>query len=144
MELPFKDAQSKVTLENGRVVMTSSSYKPFLNVTGLNQVAIVEVVKIGGDTGVIYRNAGNEAPSMDKAILLAQGDVAVIGSTGLLGEVNTADPIGRKVVGEIEQLWLALKSYRWLPPVLGIVFLIALVVFASRMRRRRAGDQNRF
>ena len=140
MELPLKDAKSRVKLDGGRVVMASSDDKVFLDVTGLNNVGIAEVVKIGADTGVMYRNAGTLPPSMDKTILLGQGDVAVIGTSGLLGEINTSDPTGRKVVGEQRKPWMLTGGYWWLLPVLGVVFMIALLVFASR-RRRRASDE---
>jgi hypothetical protein len=142
MELPFKDTPSKVKLDNGRVVMTSSNDKPFLDVTGLGNVGIVEVVTIGGDTGVLYRNAGAASPPMDKPILLAQGNVAVIGPNGLLGEVNTADPTGRAVIEGPGRPWLLQFGYWWMLPILGLVFMIALLVFASRMRRRNAADRD--
>ena len=141
MDLPLKDSKSKVKIEGGRVVMTGSNDKPFLDVTGLNNVGIVEVVKMGGDVGVAYRNTGTQSPAMDKPILLAQGDVAVIGANGLLGEINTADPSGRAVVqGEVRP-WLLTVGYWWMLPVLAVVFMVALLVFASRMRRRAAGKK---
>jgi hypothetical protein len=107
----------------------------------LNNVGIVEVVKMGSDVGVAYRNAGTQPPAMDKAILLAQGDVAVIGSNGLLGEINTADPSGRAVVEGEGRPWLLTVGYWWMLPVLAVVFMVALLVFASRMRRRAAGKK---
>ena len=139
MELPIKNSKSKVKIEGGRVVMTGSNDKAFLDVTGLNNVGIVEVVKMGGDVGVAYRNAGTQPPAMDKAILLTQGDVAVIGSNGLLGEINTADPSGRALVEGDVRPWLLTAGYWWMLPVLAVVFMVALLVFASRMRRRAAG-----
>ena len=139
MELPLKDAKSKVKVEAGRVVMIGSADKPFLDVTGMNNVAIVEVVKVGGDVGVSYRNAGNQPPVMDKALLLSQGDVALIGSNGLLSEINTADPAGRAVVEGNNRPWLLTIGYWWMLPVLIVIFMIALLVFASRMRRRASG-----
>ena len=139
MELPPKDAKPKVKVEAGHLVMTDSSDKAFLDVTGINNVGIVEVVKSGGDVGVTYRNAGNQPPVMDKAILLSQGDVAVIGSNGLLSEINTADPAGRAVIEGEKRPWLLTAGYWWMLPVLVVIFMIALLVFASRMRRRASG-----
>ena len=138
MELPLKKLKSKVMLDGGHMVMASSSDKVFLDVTGMNNVGIAEVVSLDGDTGIVYRNAGTQPPAMDKAILLGQGDVAVIGSGGLLAEINTADPSGRGVVGGADKGWLLSRSYWWLLPVLLVVFMVALLVFASRARRRRA------
>ena len=139
MELPMKDGKSQVKIEGGRVVMTGGNDKPFLDVSGQNNVGIVEVVKMGGDVGVAYRTAGTQPPAMDKAILLAQGNVAVIGSNGLLGEINTADPSGPTVAGGEGRPWLLSASDWWLLPVLAVFFMLALLVFSSRKRRRAAG-----
>lgn len=142
LEVPFKDSQSKVKIEGGRLVMAAETDKPILDATGLNNIGIVEVLKIGSDTGVLYRHVGNEPPSMEKPFLLAQGNVAVLGSTGLLSEVNTADPGGRNVVRSDESPWLLARGYWWMLPIIGIVFMVSLLVFASRMRRRKAVDKS--
>ena len=142
LDLPFKDTKSRVKLDAGRVVMASGGNTVFLDVTGLDKVGIAEVVKFGGDTGVWYRNAGQQPPSMDKAMLLGPGDVAIIGSNGLIGEINTSDPTGRGVVGGQHRPWMFSISFWWLLPVLGVAFLIALLVFASRRRRRANGQLN--
>lgn len=140
IEVPPKDAKSKVKVESGRVVMTAGSEKPILDVAGLNNVGIVEVVKSGGDTGVLYRTVGTEPPGVDKPVLLAQGDVAILGPNGLVNEINTTDPSGRAVVGGARSgtPWLARQSYWWLVPVFLVVAMLALLVFASRRRRRAA------
>lgn len=141
MELPFKDANSKVKLEAGRLVMNGKGDAAVLDVNGLDNVAIVEVVKVDGDSGVLYRTVGKQPPVMDQAILLAGGDIAVIGATGLLTEMNTADPGGRKVVGADAGPWLLARGYWWMLPVLAVVFMVALLVFASRVRRRKSAEQ---
>lgn len=140
IDLPLKDTKSRVKLDGDRLVMASGADINILDVKGLSNVGIAEVVKIGGETGVSYRNTGSEPPQMNKVILLGQGDVAVIGSAGLLGEINTADPAGRSVVGGQHRPWMP-GGYWWLIPVLGVIFMIALLVYASRVRRRNAADQ---
>ena len=120
LELPFKGAKSKVTLDHGRVLMSADTSKPILDVTGLDKVGFVEVVKVGADTGVIYRSAGVEPPA---------------------SEINSADPGGRSAMVEEGSPWLRSRSYWWMLPILAIVFMIALLVFASRMRRRKASER---
>jgi hypothetical protein len=139
MELPFKDAKSKVKLEGGRLVMSADTDKAILDVTGLNNVGVVEIIEVGGDRGIVYRRVGPEQPAMGKPMLLARGDVAVLGSNGLLAEINTADPTGRSLTveeSEDSRPWLLGQGYWWTVPLLAIVLLIALMVFASRVRRR--------
>ena len=143
IELPFKEAKSNVKLDAGRIVMTASNDKTVLDVTGLNKIGIIEVLKIGSDTGVLYRSVGTEPPLMEKPFLLSQGNVAVLGSNGLLSEVNTADPGGRNVVRSDESPWLLARGYWWMLPIIAIVFMVSLLVFASRMRRSKAADKSR-
>ncbi|MES2972733.1 MAG: cellulose synthase [Pseudomonadota bacterium] len=138
MELPLKNGDSKVKLDSGRLVLAADDDQPILDVTGLNNVGIVEVVKVGGDTGVSYRNAGTGAPAMDKPLLLGPGDVALMGSGGLLREINSADPAGRNAVDVKSGSWLLGRGYWWMLPVLAIVFMVSLLVFASRARRRKS------
>ncbi|RYX94164.1 MAG: cellulose synthase [Comamonadaceae bacterium] len=138
MELPWKDVKSKVTLDKGRMVLAADGDDAILDVAGLDNVGIVEVVKISGDTGVIYRGATTGSPAMDKPLLLAQGDVALIGSNGLLREINTADPAGRQAAAADDGLWSSRRGYWWTVPILIVVFMVALLVYASRTRRRRA------
>lgn len=147
LEIPFKDAQfkeahSKVKLDAGRVMMTTRGGQALLDVKGLNQVGILEVVKVGDDTGVIYRSVGQQPPAMDKPFLLAQGDVALIGTSGLLREINTTDPGGSALIAPEDSPWLTTRGYWWMLPIIAVVFMIALLVFASRMRRRRASDRS--
>ncbi len=141
MELPFKNADSKVKLEGDRLVLHGKGDAVVLDVGGLNNLALVEVVKVSGDMGVVYRAVGAQPPPLDKAILLGSGDIALIGAGGLLSEINSADPGGRKVVGSNAGPWLLARGYWWMVPVLAVIFMIALLVFASRRRRRKAAEQ---
>jgi hypothetical protein len=142
LELPFPDARSKVRLEGDHLVMTANNDKVILDVTGINRVGILEFVKVGGEAGVVYRTAGSEPPLMSRPILLSRGDVAVIGPNGLLGEVNSADPGDRNAAHADDGPWLLSRGYWWMLPIIGIVFMIALLVLASRMRRRKAAEKN--
>ena len=141
LELPLKDQPSKIKLDGGRIVMASSNDKVLLDVSGVDGAGVLEVIKVGGNTGVMYRNVGTQAPGMDKTLLLAQGDVAVIGSGGLLTEINTADPSGRAVLGGARKPWMISSSYWWLLPILAVIGMVLLMVFASRARRRRAAEK---
>ena len=141
LELPLKNQPSKIRLDNGRLEMAFKNDKVLLDVGGLNGVGVLEVVKAGSDTGVMYRNVGAQAPAMDKTLLLAQGDVAVVGSSGLLDEINSSDPSGRAVLGGAQKPWMIAGNYWWLLPVLAVIGMVLLLVFASRARRRRASEK---
>jgi hypothetical protein len=142
IDLPLADAKkSDVKTENGRLFLAGSDDKPLLDLTGLNRVGLLEVTKVGNDTGASYRTLGKEAPPMDKPIQLSDGNVAIIGATGLRSEVNTVDPTGQGRLREARPSFFE-RTYWWLLPILVIVFFIALLVYASRVRRRKSASSD--
>jgi hypothetical protein len=141
VELPAADGLSKIKTAAGHLVLTANGGNAVLDLSGLDRVAVLEVVKVGGDTGVMYRNAGANPLALDKPILLTQGDIAVLGANGVLREINTADPGGSNAIGEERTPWLLSRGYWWMVPIVAIVFMIALLVLASRVRRRKAAEK---
>ena len=137
IDLPLQEARkSDVKVEGGRLYLPGSGDKPLVDVSGLNQVGLLEVTKVGNDTGASYRTLGTEAPAMDKPMQLSDGNVAIIGPTGLRSEVNTVDPTGQGRLREARPSFFE-RTYWWLLPILVIAFFIALLVYASRVRRRK-------
>ncbi|HEY8358119.1 MAG TPA: hypothetical protein VIL30_11725, partial [Ramlibacter sp.] len=90
----------------------------------------------------VYRTLGQNAPSMEKPIMLSGGNLAIMGNNGLRTEVNTRDPSGQGIMKEA-QPGLFERGYWWLLPIVLLALFVALLVFASRMRRSRAaaGDK---
>ncbi|MEO7547195.1 MAG: hypothetical protein ABIT82_02135, partial [Ramlibacter sp.] len=88
------------------------------------------------DTGAVYRTIGTQPPPMDRPMQLSYGNVAVIGAGGLRTEVNTIDPSGQRMLTESKPSVLE-RSYWWILPVVAAAFFIALLVYASRVRRRK-------
>jgi hypothetical protein len=140
IDLPLADAKkSDVKVEGGRLYLPGSGDKPLVDVTGLNQVGLLEVTKVGNDTGASYRTLGTEAPPMDKPMQLSDGNVALIGAQGLRSEVNTVDPTGQGRLREARPSFFE-RTYWWLLPILVVAFFIALLVYASRVRRRKSAN----
>ena len=140
MDLPLSDAKkSDVKVEGGRLYLPGSGDKPLIDINGLNRVGLLEVTKVGNDTGASYRTLGTEAPLMDKPIALSDGNIAVLGATGLRSEVNTIDPTGQGRLREARPSFFE-RTYWWLLPILVVAFFIALLVYASRVRRRKSAN----
>lgn len=136
LDVPSKDIESKVSLDKGRLVLNGQKDKALLDMTGLDEVGVVEVVKAGSNTGVVYRTVGANAPMMNVPFVLSDGNFAAIGKTGLLAEINTADPSGsRALLGEEPST--VTSNFWWIIPVVLIIGFIILLFFASRMRRRK-------
>ncbi|MBL0426030.1 hypothetical protein [Ramlibacter alkalitolerans] len=128
--------------ENDRLFLAGSKDQPLLDVRGLNRVGILEVNGKGDDIGAVYRTMGQQAPSMEKPIQLSSGNLAIMGNNGLRTEVNTRDPSGQGVMKEAAP-GLFERGYWWLLPIILVALFVGLLVFASRMRRRKAmaGDR---
>ncbi len=140
IDLPLSDARkSDAKVEGGRLLIAGSGDKPLVDVTGLDRIGLLEVTKVGSDMGASYRTLGKEAPAMDKPIALSDGNVALLGANGLRSEVNTVDPTGQGRLREARPSFFE-RTYWWLLPVLVVVFFIALLVYASRVRRRKSAN----
>jgi hypothetical protein len=140
IDLPLSDAKkSDAKVEGGRLVIAGDGDKPLVDVTGLDRIGLLEVTKVGSDTGASYRTLGKDAPAMDKPMQLSDGNVAIIGAQGLRSEVNTVDPTGQGRLREARPSFFE-RTYWWLLPILVVAFFIALLVYASRVRRRKSAN----
>jgi hypothetical protein len=128
--------------EQDRLFLAGTKDRPLLDVRGLNRVGMLEVHGKGDNLGAVYRTLGGEPPSMEKPIMLSAGNLAIMGNSGLRTEVNTRDPSGQAAMQETRP-GLFERTYWWMLPILAVALFVALLVFASRMRRRKneAGDR---
>jgi hypothetical protein len=140
--IPSGYAESGVKPDQGRLFLAGSKDRPLLDVRGVNRVGVLEVSGSGDDIGAVYRSLGAQPPSLEKPIMLSGGNVAIMGNNGLRTEVNTRDPSGQGIMKEA-QPGLFERGYWWLLPIVLLALFVALLVFASRMRRRKnmAGDR---
>ena len=139
---PKDVADNGVKPEKDRLFLAGTKDRPLLDVRGLNRVGVIEVFGKGDGMGAVYRTLGDTPPSMEKPIALSGGNLAIMGNNGLRTEVNTRDPSGQGIMKEARP-GLFERGYWWLLPVVLVALFIGLLVFASRMRRRKslAGDR---
>jgi hypothetical protein len=140
--MPKDVADSGVKPEKDRLYLAGSKDRPLLDVRGLNRVGVLEVFGKGDHLGAVYRTLGDQPPSMEKPIALSGGNLAIMGNNGLRTEVNTRDPSGQGIMKEARP-GLFERGYWWLLPLVLVALFVGLLVFASRMRRRKslAGDR---
>lgn len=137
MDVPFAGNKNRVNVDGDRLVLADHSKRTLLDIEGLDRVGTLEVATVDGKEGIIYQTVGAHAPQLDQSFQLARGNFAAIGSQGLLTELDTDNASGRDLI-EDDQSFSFRKSM-WLGlPALGLVFFIALMVYASRVRRRKA------
>lgn len=139
IDVPLEESVSEVKLQGGRLLLARGSERPLLDISGMHRAGLLEVVKVGRETGAIYRTLGREAPQFERALPLAAGNVAVIGMGGLRAEINTIDPSGEGLTREPRPT-LADHPAWWLLPLLVLVVVGLLAGYAWWARRRRGGD----
>jgi hypothetical protein len=128
-----------VKLEGGRLLLAEGSDRPLIDISGLNRAGLLEVIKMGRDTGAVYRTLGRDAPVIDKPMQLSAGNVAVIGMGGLRAEINTIDPSGEGMTRESRPS-LTDHSAWWLLPLAVLAFIGALAAYAWRTHLRGDGS----
>jgi hypothetical protein len=138
LDLPFKSDKNQVKSDAGRIVVTDASQRVLLDMSGLERIGLLEVGQISGQTGISYRTVGATAPALDQPLQLARGNFAAIGARGVLMEIDTDDASGRALIDDAnrEESWVRAALW-WILPTLGVALFIALMVAASRARRRR-------
>ena len=142
LDVPFSGNKNRVNVEGGRLVLADHSKRTLLDIKGLDRVGTLEVARIDGKDGIIYRTVGANAPQLDQSFQLTRGNFAAIGPQGLLTELDTDNASARDLTEDDENFSVR-QAIWWGLPALGIVFFIALMVYASRVRRRKAIAKNK-
>jgi hypothetical protein len=144
--------------EAGRLIVDNNAGSPILDISGLDGIGVVDVVRAGEHHGVAYSTVGQRPPVFEKPIRLGRGDVAVVGPTGVLAEVSgnrtlelggpphglgtgTID-VGAWLPDELQPLVRALPSgtpMGWAVPIATIaVLLFVLLLIRAAVARRKA------
>lgn len=148
--------------EAGRLIVDNTAGTPVLDISGLDDIGVLDVVRAGEVAGVAYATVGREAPAFEKPIRLGRGDVAIVGPTGVLAEVSgsrmieTGRPlesllpggtdIGAWLPTELQPVVRALPSgtsLGWAVPLatIGVLLFLLLLVRATVARRKARKGQ---
>jgi hypothetical protein len=127
-------------LASDRLSLTDASGRMLADVSGLNRVGVIETVKAGDVSGVVYRTVGDTPPIIPASLALTRGDVAIVDGSGVLRQFDTRHP------GEVPDTSdvngpMVLDWLRWgVPAVLVALFVVLLLV--ARIARRRNQDKS--
>lgn len=141
LDVPFPDGASLVKVAGDRLVLANRGKRTLLDIGGNDHLGILEVARVNGKDGIIYRTVGTNPPALELPLQLSSGNFAAIGTGGSLAELDLDNESGRYAINESNRFTLR-KSSWWGVPLLGIVLFVALLIYASRVRRRKAAAKH--
>ncbi|WP_040326036.1 hypothetical protein [Aurantimonas manganoxydans] len=137
---------SPVRFDEGRVRLTDAGGDPLLDIGGLDDYTIVQIVRAGDVTGLWIRpdaDAGSgDAAAPIVPVALDRGDVALVDEAGLAFAFSTTrDQLVQVTYPDHLSLTdLARQYWPWIIGALWIIGTLVFVTLLSRIyRRRRAG-----
>ena len=132
-----QDVASSGAVRDGHLVIAGTGKQVLLDVAGLDQSALVEVVGSGDRTGVIYRELGAHAPQIGEPFRLIRGNIALLDGRGVVQDFDGQDPTGANVAkqGNPEPVWQ--QHMVWLLVLVGVVVFMLLAARVAQVRRRR-------
>jgi hypothetical protein len=134
-DVTLKDEAGRATLSQGRMTLTNASNKVLADVSGVTNLGVIQSVKAGGTSGIVYRTVGGTAPVLPATLQLSRGDVAIVSGSGVLKVFDTLHP-GDVLPADEDGEWITQRWLRWgVPGVLVALFLVLLFI-AGRARRR--------
>jgi hypothetical protein len=133
-DVGLNDAHERATVSHDRLVLTDASGHGLIDLSGLSQVAVVDVVHSGAIPGIVFRTVGASAPLLPASLQLARGDIAVLDATGVVKQIDTLHQNGVFTDDSAPGSWR--EKLRWaIPAALFLIFVILLLI-ANAARRR--------
>ncbi|HEY1611902.1 MAG TPA: cellulose synthase [Paraburkholderia sp.] len=129
-------AAGPVSFDGGRLTIRGGSGRTLADLSGLAGIGVLEVVRSGGASGVLYRSIGGVAPVLPATLQLLSGNVAVVDASGVLQQFDTQNP-GGVPPADRQRAWLTRHWAGWGVPAILIVLLLLLILGAQAARRRR-------
>jgi len=142
LDVAIDGYQPGAAARNGRLVLQHNGADALLDITGVDHLATAEVVKLAGQNGIVYRDVGPTAPTLERPFRLGRGNLAVLNDAGPALQMDMDDPNGARVAeaDNPQSLWQRHMSW-WIALTLAIllILLVARVVHVKRRRGRNNG-----
>jgi hypothetical protein len=140
IDVNLPEGKRKLAVSKGQLVLTNEANHKLLDVAGLTGIAAASVERVGSHPGIFYQTVAGDMRTFDKAFQLMNGDFALIGAGGLIGEYDHRTSLDRRLFDEVKVPWFKVYAW-WIIPLLCIFGFVGLLYAASRYRNRnRSGS----
>lgn len=139
------EARPKAWVEDNRLLIGKApGAAPYFDLVGLERIGVAQVLQAGATTGVLWQTLGPDLPTFDRPFFLSQGDIALVGGSGPLVQIDGSDPSNQRldaneggIPSAPDLLFPGFSS--WVTPVIIVivVFFLILVIVAGIVKRRR-------
>jgi len=136
-------APSVKVVDHGRLQI-DGKLAPWLDIAGLQRLAAVEVVRAGGQDGLLWYalgNQGTQSSDTDTPFLLNRGNVAIIGPAGPVAWIDSDNPHANLPPGADHGAFYEWRRYiSWGAPIASLallMFIVLLIVANYRNRKNR-------
>lgn len=133
-DVPLNEQDARAQLSADRLTLVDGSGRTYADVSGLTNLAIIDVAHANGAAGIAYRTLGQVAPRLPATLSLARGDVALVSSGGLARLFDSRHP--GDVVTDAGRADDDSHRLPWLIAG-GIVALLVVLISISGIARRR-------
>ena len=143
MEVAVDGAKPMVSVNDRKQLRVDGKNATWLDISGLDHLSTAEVVSASGQDGVLWHTLGQRAGMLDAPFVLNRGNVAIIGATGPVAWIDSANPDASHPPGAGESAFFEWRRYiSWSVPAISISLLVLLLIliFAMRASRRRNKD----
>ena len=132
VDVKLDDEQARVGASQDRLKLQDASGRTLLDLSGLSNLAVIDVAHSGQYAGVEYHSIGDTAPLLP-SFRLSGGDIAVVDNTGIVKQIDTLHPKG---VLEDEGSYSLRQTLSWAIPAALVVLFIILLLAAAWTRRK--------
>ncbi len=144
MDVPVDGVTLKAHVEGDRLLVGSDDKSRLVDMSGLQNLALVQAVASGSSRGIVWQSIGEPALVPQKPVRLSRGDVALVGPEGTLVElfangadVNEARASAADSSGStLQRLWQDSSSWG-MPLGIAVAVLFFLLLLRAAIVRRR-------
>lgn len=138
MEVPVDGAKPTVTVTDRKRLEIGGKDAKWLDITGLQNLSTVEVVRASGEDGLLWYAIGAPRADVGEPFLLNRGNLAIIGPAGPVAWIDSSNPDTSMPPGAGESAFYEWRRYvSWGVPAIAIALLVLLLILVLALRAGR-------